>query len=501
MAPSGPEDAIDDELRSVVERAFPETTLEVTEESGDARPAFRSPDIRQAWERLHDAARGREVLVLLEMLEGNWLREEERWKAVTFLGYALHTSESQPHRESILRTLAEEAAVKQRSAVPNDVVRLQGGALEAIANAPVGGTAKWQCLLRAIQASRSHFREILAALAGYRPTEASAVAEAMPILLDAMMRSERIVDLDQLAVLVRQFDLRSATPDVRRLLLAANSHLGSRVACILADWEDAEAAPEIRRAIDQYRHASDPNVDGLLEALYRLEGAACVDYVAEVFRTAPAALQEHLLQHSLRAMASAAVVRAVAEVGETTKDPDLKNAASECLEHLTAVLAAAEADAAAASAGSAVAAAVAAGAAASPSSAASGNAAADSWSPTWDDASASKEPATPAPAPSGPSGESWRPSQDDSAPVVREAPVGSSDERARRLAIEAEALAMIREEARHPAETSATWNPYAKPPEEPADVANGAHPAGIALFVLLVLAAAGSLYALLVTGS
>lgn len=505
MASSGRNDSIDDELRSIVERAFPETTLEVVGEQGDDPPAFRSDDVRAAWERMHEAARGREVLVLLEMLDGNWLREEERWKAVTFLGYALHTPESASRRESILQALAVEAAVKQRGAVPNDAVRLQGGALDAIANAPIGGVAKWQSMLRAIQASRSHFREILAALAGYRPADPSAAAEAMPILLDAMMRSERLADLDQLTALVRQIDLRSAVPDVRRLLLAANSHLAARVACILADWEDAEAAPEIRRAIEQYRHASDPNVDGLLEALHRLEGAACVDYVTEVFRAAPAALQEHLLQHSLRAMPSTPVLRAVAEVGAATKDPDLKKAAEECLEHLTAAVGAAEAKATAAAAAAAAAASAAPDArrsapdAAAPSDAA----AAGSWKPTWDDTSLSTPAASTAPAAS-PDAEaaagSWQPAHDDAAAMARDAPVGDSAERSRRLAIEAEALAMIRQEARQSADPSASWNPYAEAPAEVDEISPGSHLAGIALFVVLVLAAAGSLIALFATG-
>src|SRR5690349_19956248 len=117
-------------------------------------------------------------------------------------------------------------------------------------------------MIDAVQGSRSYFRDTLDEFSSFHPFNTSAAAAtAHPILLDAMVRSDRPADLDAVARLVRALDVRSAAGDLRRLVLAANSHLSSRVASILADWGDVAAAFEIRRAINQYSTASDPNVD------------------------------------------------------------------------------------------------------------------------------------------------------------------------------------------------------------------------------------------------
>jgi hypothetical protein len=426
---------IDAELRNTVESAFPEVVVDVVAESAGAPPAYLSDNCHVAWQRMHGAAKGREIAVLLEMLEGTWLTGEERWKAITFLGYSLSTPEAAPHREAILKALAFDAVVKQRGNVPPDAFRLQGAALRAVADSTLGGDAKWQFMLEAMQGSRSHFREIVEVLSGFRPSGAAAAADAHPIVLDAMLRSDRPVDLERITRLVRKLDVRSAAPDIRRLLLAANSNLSAHAARILADWGDKEAAFEVRRAISQYGNASDPNVDELVDALYRLEGPACFDFIAEAFRLAPANLQEYMLGHSLRGIPSAAVQNAIREIVATTKDVELKEAAE-------AYLAAAPAPV---EAGAEAAAPVSRPAPADTTAADSG------WQPAYEEPSAPRaaQPAeapapAPPPAPPPPAPEaisSWQPTDDSQGS-------GMVDEaRSRRLGVEAEALALIRQEA------------------------------------------------------
>src|SRR5688572_27931264 len=320
---------IDDSLRNLVERAFEETTTSVT--IGDS-PAYRSEDAQIAWARMHDAAKGREVVVLLEMLDGTWLGGESRWKAVMCLGLSLRTPEGRLQRDSILPAIAVEVAIKNRGTVPGDAVRVQRAGLEAIAESSLDADVKWKCMLDALQASRSHYREILVSLAAVRPSSTRDLVDAQPILFDAMVRADRVVDLDSLAQLVRELDGRSSAPDLRRLLRATDSNLSARVAPILADWGDTGAAFEIRRAIDHYSYASDPNVDDLIEALYRLAGPESVDFIVEQFRNAPPSLQEHLLAHSLRKIRALALERAVREIARSADDVDLKNAAEAFLE-------------------------------------------------------------------------------------------------------------------------------------------------------------------------
>ena len=451
--------AIDAELRNLVEKAFDATTVDIDAEAGsDASPAYRSDDAEAAWKRMHDAARGREIAVLLEMLDGTWLGGEARWKAVTFLGYSLRTPEAGAERESILRVLAVEAAVKNRGSVPSDVVRVQKAALRAIAESPIGADAKWQCMLDAVQASRSHFGEILEALSSFRPSSAASAGDALPILLDAMVRSDRLIDLDSIARVVRDLDIRSGAPDIRRLLLAATSNLSARIAPILADWGDTEATPEVRRSIHQYSTASDPNVDDLVDALYRLQGSACVEFIAEEFRSAPPALQEYLLDHSLRKIPSGAIAKVVRQLAESTRDVDLKQAAQSYLD--AAPAAALEEEPAALTGASASPASGAGPAGAAPATPDSAETA--SWQPVFEDTSATVAGPSVAPGPSAvpaPSAVpstatavgSWQPTSED--PQAASAASFEHDEaRSRRLRVEAEALARIREEAARLAE-------------------------------------------------
>jgi hypothetical protein len=434
MTPSDPTAEIDADLRNLVERAFDETTVDVAD-AGDA-PAYRSDDAERAWSRMHEAAEGRETAVLLEMLDGTWLGGEARWKAVTFLGFGLRTAASGPERDAILAAIAIEAAVKNRGSVAGDLLRVQRAALEAIAGSTLDADAKWQCMLDALPASRSHFREVLDALSLFRPSSQAALVAAQPILLDALVRSDSTEDLDRIAELVRELDVRSAMPDLRRLLLAASSNLSARVAPILADWGDVEAAFEIRRVINQYSNASDPNVDALVDSLYRISGPACTDFLADAFRQAPPALQEHLLEHSLRSIPSAAITKSVREVAESTKDVDLRKAAQEYLASVPAPAVAEDA--------------------ASPAAEQPATTEASGWQPVYEGAStkpaaAAAPPAQTAavsastPAPSTPAtpdaaAGSWQP--------TTESPGAGGDEvRSRRLGVEAEALALIRQEA------------------------------------------------------
>jgi hypothetical protein len=439
MTPTDQTADIDAELRGVVERAFPETSVDVIHAEGESPPAYRSDDAEAAWKRMHDQTRGREVAVLLEMLEGTWLTGEERWKAVTFLGHSLSTPEAAGEREKILEALAVEAIVKQRGSAAADAVRLQGAALDAVARSPVAASVKWQFMLDAIQSSRSYFREIVRRLGEFRPDDKVAAADAYPILLDALVRGDSPADLDSVSGLVRELDVRSAMPDLRRLLLAANSHLSARVAPILADWGDKEAAFEIRRVINQYSTANDWNVDELFGALYRLERSSCTEYLADVFRSAQPALQEYLIEHSLRTIPSAAIVNAVREVAESTKDVELKNAAMAYLENAPAIPVDEESSAADA------------GPSAKPVET-------DTWQPVFENAAEPAKPlvaVTPEPAPAkAPAPEvaavvapaaaaagSWQPSSESTLAA------GADDARSQRLGAEAEALRLIREEA------------------------------------------------------
>jgi hypothetical protein len=432
----------DVELRNVVERAFPETNVDFINAEGEAPPSYRSDDAEAAWKRMYEQTRGREVAVLLEMLDGTWLTGEERWKAVTFLGYSLATPEAAGEREKILAALAVEAIVKQRGSAAADAVRLQGAALDAVARAPLDASVKWQFMLDAIQSSRSYFREIVRRLSGFQPDDKVVAADAYPILLDALVRGDSPADLDSVSGLVRELDVRSAMPDLRRLLLAANSHLSARVAPILAEWGDKEAAFEIRRVINQYSTANDWNVDDLFAALYRLERSACTEYLADVFRSAQPALQEYLIEHSLRAIPSAAIVAAVREVAESTKDVELKNAATAYLENAPEIPV--EEELAAAGAGTSAKAAE-----------------TDTWQPVFESVAEPPKPsvavtpepppppttataapaaavaAAAAPAPAG----SWQPSSESALAA------GADEARSQRLGAEAEALRLIREEA------------------------------------------------------
>lgn len=489
MPTSHATDGIDEDLRGVVEKAFPEVAVDVVPEDGDKPTTYRSEDVHAAWKRMHDAAHGREVPILLEMLDGTWLRGEERWKAVTFLSSSLLAAEAHPSSDAILRALAENAAVRHRSDVPNDAVRIQDAALQAIMESTVETDQKWGVLLTAVQNSRSHFVHIARKLSGLQPS-GPAAADAYPILVDAMLRSERAVDLDAIAQLVTTLDVRGAVADVRRLLLAASSNLSARAARILADWGDGESLLEIRRAIDQYSTANDPNVDILVESLLKLEGTKCDEYLAEVFRAAPPGLQEHLLLHALRDRGSAPLVRAVRDIVGSTTDVELKAVAANFLESAKPP----ENDAVSSTTVRTDTPQDPAGRSHEEPADKPAPETTDQWQPSYEgtQAPASAAPSPP-PTPVATQG-SWQPEQDEpQAGAV-------SEERARRLAAEAEALAQIRALA---AEAGGHWQDYDPGLVHTVKPIAGMSPDRLVSLVTLLfaLAAAGTFALILLTGS
>jgi len=328
----------DAQLREVVEKAFPETTVEVVAATAESPDAYRSDDIERAWQAMHHAAHGGEAPVLLEMLDGTWLRGEERWKAVTFLGFSLRSKVTARLQDAALRALTAEATVSHRDAAPLDTVRVQGAALDAIAGSVASVEAKWKCMLGALEPSRSHFGEIVRKLGVFRPSSRDTLAAALPALLDAMVRTKSAMDLHHLANVVEETDCRREASQLRRLLLAANSDMSANIARVLAAWGDKESIPEIRRAIDQYHVASDANVDVLVSALHSLDGERCADYVAKVFLNAPAALQEYMLGNALTKIRVASIFRTVRQVARSTSDVDLKAAAEAYLADVPAAV-------------------------------------------------------------------------------------------------------------------------------------------------------------------
>lgn len=317
----------DAQLREVVESAFPATTVEAVAATAESPEAYRSDDIERAWQAMHDTARGGEAAVLLEMLDGAWLRGEERWKAVTFLGFSLRSKVAAAVEDAALGALTAEATVSHREGAPTDTVRVQGAALDAIAGSTASVEAKWRCMLAALEPSRSHFGEIVRKLGVFQPSNRDTLAVSLPALLDAMVRTKNPLDLQHLANVVMEIDCRSEASQLRRLLLAANSDMSANIARVLAAWGDKESILEIRRSIDQYHVASDANVDVLVSALHSLDGDRCADYVAKVFLNAPAALQEYLLGNALTKIRVASIFRAVRQVAKSTSDVELKVAA------------------------------------------------------------------------------------------------------------------------------------------------------------------------------
>ncbi len=208
--------------------------------------------------------------------------------------------------------------------------------------------------------------------------------------------------------------------------------------------------------------ASDPNVDTLVDALYRIDGAASVEFIAEVFRAAPPALQEHLILHSLRTIPSAVIAKAIRQTAETTSDVELKEAANAYLDDAPAVDEAEEA------------AAIAAASEAVSSAAAATQDSAEGWAPKLDDkpvqmagsapdaavvaaATAAVAAATAPSAAAAAAAAGWQPSDDAM-------PVADGEDRARRLGVEAEALALIRAEAAREAAERAASEQAKEPP-------------------------------------
>jgi len=321
----------DAQLREVVEKAFPETTVEAVAATAELPEAYRSDDIERAWQAMHDVAHGAEAAVLLEMLDGTWLRGEERWKAVTFLGLSLRSKVAAGLEQAALSALTAEAAVSHRDSAPPDTVRVQGAALDSIAGSTASVEAKWQCMLAALEPSRSHFGEIVRKLGVFQPSNRDTLAVSLPALLDAMVRTKNPLDLQHLANVVLEMDCRGEASQLRRLLLAANSDMSANIARVLAAWGDKESILEIRRSIDQYHVASDANVDVLVSSLYSLDGDRCADYVAKVFLKAPAALQEYMLGNALTRIRVPSIFRAVRQVARSTSDVELKAAAESFL--------------------------------------------------------------------------------------------------------------------------------------------------------------------------
>lgn len=134
--------------------------------------------------------------------------------------------------------------------------------------------------------------------------------------------------------LLRQMDYRRAMPVLRNCLGSGALYVDATVAELLSDWKDQESRTGIRQVIDFWRDGQCDTswFPQLLDSLVGLEGAACADYLADIFAWADPKIQTAMVMKLFPKITHASIKEAVKRTAESTTDAELKNAAEAFLQ-------------------------------------------------------------------------------------------------------------------------------------------------------------------------
>lgn len=317
---SGAEPIQPADVRAAVEAAIQDVVA--TSRVGMGGASVEDNNSGTVWKRLHDVYQGREIAALcalLQELTHDWMTH---WKAVTLLSYCLRTAVGRHLASDIL-----DAVALWLGAAPV----LQSAALECITEAPVSTVStreKWSRLYASLAVMpTARTQAIIRALPQFTPREETQRTAAAILDIAACTTDSGVLVAATEAL--RRLDYREGAHRIREIVAAAPVETAASLAYLLATWADKESAPAIRQSIENHRGGTNLRWPNMVWYLYVLEGGACAEYVAELLLSAVPDVQRQMLrlEGAVTKIKEAAVLDAVRELAETTRDPDVKKEA------------------------------------------------------------------------------------------------------------------------------------------------------------------------------
>ena len=133
-------------------------------------------------------------------------------------------------------------------------------------------------------------------------------------------------------IALKELDRRECIPALAEILPTVPDTAAPALANLLADWGGKEYAGVIRQALENVRYGGALSVTNpdLPMILYRLEGGACAEYLADVLRLAsPSAQCAFLANRKTEPMLKEPpIVAVIRELRENPPTPDVQKAAA-----------------------------------------------------------------------------------------------------------------------------------------------------------------------------
>jgi len=94
---------------------------------------------------------------------------------------------------------------------------------------------------------------------------------------------------------------------------------------LLANWEDKDASPLMRQYIDAtHRQPKSDTHLRVLKALYKLEGSACADYIAQILLNSSVSTQRQMAWQLAEWKNEPRVIDALRKLVKETNDAEIK---------------------------------------------------------------------------------------------------------------------------------------------------------------------------------
>lgn len=143
--------------------------------------------------------------------------------------------------------------------------------------------------------------------------------------LTTVLRSvENYYDLQALLKLLQEMDYRECLPVLREILESGNSGSVAAVVSTIALWRDQESVEPLRETIERFMFVNlGGYLDGMIQALYTLEGSSCASFLAKFLRECSPVNQKQLLKSSLKNIREKDIRSAASLLATTSADVEV----------------------------------------------------------------------------------------------------------------------------------------------------------------------------------
>jgi hypothetical protein len=282
-------------------------------------------NIPAVWRKLNRQLHGEEVNFLCDILEESY-DFKIYWVALNFLNYSYQDITDNKLLTRILNVASEHITSGGH---------VQSIALQLIQKLDLPSTEIWKALLSALRiANPSYTREIVRIITNYVPAEGKkATANAILRIIKSLPVSA--YEIVELLGTIESIDYRDDIISLRNIMIRpGNPQVSDKIANILFAWGDSEAAATIHKYLDA-SHALAGNLAILntMRILYRLEGKACLQYLAQLLPKCPDFVKQNIGNDWLGELRyEPEIISAAKEILTTTNNQDVKKTLTDFIE-------------------------------------------------------------------------------------------------------------------------------------------------------------------------